>query len=133
MTVSYVEYDLQDGFINNWLTAGPQATPVQNLPLKGEGYKSQIFQNFDMAKSGITKMPVERGPLNEGLFKIGTYEGSWIYTRCGDDHRVDLSTTLPVCHHLRSWAYTQLVAPAARQVHSDPAHRRTGESVDQRP
>ncbi|MDO8970633.1 MAG: hypothetical protein Q7U74_08095, partial [Saprospiraceae bacterium] len=116
MTLSYVEYELQHGFINNWLTAGPQSTPVQDLPAKGEGYRSQIFQKYASAKSGITKMPVERGPLTEGLFKIDKYEGSWNYTRCADDHRVDHSTSTPVCHHLRSWAYAQLTSPAARQV-----------------
>ena len=61
-------------------------------------------------------MPVERGPLTEGLFRIDKYEGSWEYRRCADDHRVDHSTSMPICHHLRSWAYTQLSAPAPRQV-----------------
>ena len=46
MTISYVEYDLQDGFINNWLTAGPQATPVEDIPLTGKGFKSLSFKNM---------------------------------------------------------------------------------------
>jgi hypothetical protein len=57
-------------------------------------------------------MPVERGPLTEGLFKIGTYEGSWSYTRCSEDHFIDQSISLSACHYLRSWAYTRLVSDA---------------------
>jgi len=117
MTISYVEYDLQDGFINHWLTAGPQATPVQDLAsLQNETFKPQIIQENYTAKSGITRMPVERGPLTEGLFKIGAYEGSWSYTRCADDHTIDHSTTTAACQHLRSWAYTQLLAVQAGPV-----------------
>lgn len=116
MTISYVEYDLQDGFINNWLTAGPQSTPVQDLPAKGAQFRPQVFNKFDSPKSGISKMPVERGPLTEGIFKIENFQGSWSYYRCAEDHRVDHSVTLPTCHHLRAWAYTQLVSPADQKA-----------------
>ena len=115
MTISYVEYDLQDGYINNWLVAGPQATLVESINPK-EGNPSSSAPKSDSKKSGITKMPVERGPLTEGLFKIGNYEGSWSYFRCAEDHYVDLSATFPVQHHLRAWAYTQVTSPKAQPV-----------------
>ena len=31
MTCTYIDYDLHDGFVHNWLVAGPL-----NLPVKGE-------------------------------------------------------------------------------------------------
>ena len=31
MTVYYVSYALRNGFVHNWLVAGPQATPVADL------------------------------------------------------------------------------------------------------
>lgn len=109
MTLSYIEYPLQDGFIHNWLTAGPQAIPVPEMDSR-----ANIVQKHTQPKSGITKTPVERGPLTEGVFKIGGYEGNWVYTRCAEDHSIDHSATFAACHYLRSWAYTQLVSPSAQ-------------------
>ena len=114
MTISTVEYDLQDDYIGNWLTAGPQAISVQDREsFKGDDFRSKIRAFYAVKKSGIRSMPVERGPLNEGLFKIGEYEGSWSYTRCPEDHFIDHSKTYPTSHFLRSWAYTQVASPAA--------------------
>jgi hypothetical protein len=114
MTVSYVEYDLHDGFIDHWLTAGPQASPIQDLTGGiDETTKVQIIQKNYSAKPGTGKTPVERGPLSEGLFKIGTYEGSWSYARCAEDHTLDHSTTTATAQHVRAWAYTQLQAAQA--------------------
>ena len=114
MTILTVEYDLQDEYICNWLTAGPQAISVQDLePFKGEDFRSKIRAFYALKKSGIRATPVERGPLSEGLFKIGEYEGSWTYTRCPEDRFIDHSKTFPTCTFLRSWAYTQVASPAA--------------------
>jgi len=110
MPISYLEYDLKNGYIQHWLTAGPQAIPIKDLEgISSDDFKQRIIHSYYEKKPGITHMPVERGPLTEGLFNIGSYEGSWTYTHCGEDHFIDQSIILDSCHYLRSWAYTRLV------------------------
>ncbi len=91
MSIEYVYYDLHHGFIDNWLTAGPQIIPVKDAKqIPGhEDIRLQIARHFYEKGSGIRKQPVERGPLSEGTFKIGEYEGSWLYYPCREDHFVD--------------------------------------------
>ncbi len=113
MTITTIEYDLQDNFIVNWLTAGPQTILVPDFEkFAGDGFRSKIRAFYAVKKSGIRTAPVERGPLSEGLFKFGEFEGSWSYTRCPEDHFIDHSKTFPACHFMRSWAYTQIASPA---------------------
>jgi hypothetical protein len=117
MAVSYLHYDLHDGYIHNWLIAGPQVIEVSNLDdFEGEDVERQIVRRYTMEASGITEMPVERGPLSEGTFTIGEYEGAWSYARALVDHTVDLSDTYPTCSYLRAWAYAQVEVSSAQQV-----------------
>ena len=116
MRISYIQYDLEKGFVHNWLVAGPQAIPVDIERFNGDHFKQRIAQSYHEAESGITKTPVERGPLTEGIFKVGDYTGSWSYFSCREDHFVDQSATYPTCHYLRSWAYTQAVSETAQEV-----------------
>jgi len=117
MPPSSVYYELVNGFIKNWLVAGPQTIPVNNLDgFKGDDLKQQIARSFYEKKSGITRQPVECGPLAEAEFKIGNYLGCWTYYRCQEDHFVDHSGNYPACTYLRSWAYTQLVSETTQQV-----------------
>ena len=108
-----VHYNLEHGFIQNWLVAGPQSIPVELGQFRGKKVRHQIVQHFYETTSGITKTPVERGPLNMGTFQMGDYTGSWSYHACREDHLVDHSGTYAVPHYLRSWAYTQLVSKTA--------------------
>jgi hypothetical protein len=110
MSIEYVYYDLHKGFIDNWLVAGPQLIPVKDAKqIPGhEDIRLQIARHFYEKGSGIHKQPVERGPLSEGVFKIGEYEGSWLYYPCREDHFVDSSVTSPAYVYLRSWAYVQI-------------------------
>ena len=74
MPPSSVYYELVNSFIKNWLVAGPQTIPVNNLDgFKGDDLKQQIARSFYEKKSGITRQPVECGPLAEAEFKIGNY------------------------------------------------------------
>ena len=70
----YVNYNLENGFIDNWLVAGPQEIPVELDQLQGENFKSKLVQEYYQSESGITKTPVERGPLTKGLF-------GWVITK----------------------------------------------------
>lgn len=115
MTFAYAVYDLQAGFVDNWLCAGPQAIPAQAAqPYLRLEAQREILKRFREEKSGVNKTPVEPGPLAEAKLKVGAYEGEWAYYRCNEDHWVDHSATYPACHFMRSWAYTQLVSPAAQ-------------------
>ncbi len=115
MTVSYASYELQDGYINHWLTAGPQAIPLddemRNVPASA---REDLAQRFYDSNSGIHKQPVEPGPLEEAAFKIGSYQGEWSYIGCREDHFVDHSAAYPGYQYLRAWAYTRLVCTAAQ-------------------
>ncbi len=111
MTVSHVAYELNNGFIMNWLTGGPQVIPLEgNEAAPGVSFKEQVAAHFYEAKNNISKMPVEPGPLSESAFTVGEFTGQWAYYRCGDDHLVDRSTTASAHCFARAWAYTQLVS-----------------------
>jgi len=115
MTQWFLRYGLQDGFIHNWLVAGPQSIPV-NEPGAGAPSLSrrQLATHFWQPDSGIEDAPSEQakfsvsGP-NETLTQL-----SWRYLRCEDDHLVELADHYPPRHYLRAWAYTELIAPTAQ-------------------
>ncbi len=114
MAVSYLEYQLENGYIHNWLVAGPQAIPVTDLHrFDGEDYKLQIARSY--AEQEAVQMP----PLHEGLraverdtFTLGDTTLTWQYARCLDDHFVDLTAFYHTCHYLRAWAYSQVISPS---------------------
>ena len=110
MSIAYVYYDLHKGYIDNWLVAGPQGIPVGNeKPWPGyDDVRQQIARRYYEKGSGIQKQPVERGPLTEGLFTIGDYQGSWTYYPCREDHFIDGSVSFPTYLYMRSWAYVQI-------------------------
>ena len=117
MTVSYAMYNLQDGYLNNWLAAGPQAISLRELSNSDWPDDSvKIITRLLEVKSNITNSAVERGPLNEGNFELDGYHGQWEYYKCGEDHLVDLSTSYPISHYVRAWAYTELYSPVERMV-----------------
>ncbi|MBL7183532.1 MAG: hypothetical protein ISS50_03675, partial [Anaerolineae bacterium] len=135
MSIYYVGYDLQNGYIHNWLVAGPQAIPVQAViaseakqsPSRKEEIASsqktllamtraeqsslQIARYHFEEDSGVTQLPVEGETL-----AVGDAELTWNYVRCLDDHFVDLSDFYPTCHYLRAWAYARVVSPASQEV-----------------
>src|SRR6266508_3654459 len=116
MRPRYVHYDLERGFIHNWLVAGPQTIPIELEEIQGYQLKQQLAKRYYQTKSGITQIPVERGPLDKGLFQVGDYSGSWNYYACREDHFVENSGVYPARQYLRSWAYTQLDSKKAQEV-----------------
>jgi hypothetical protein len=114
MTIAHHAYDLQDGFLHNWLAAGPQ---VLRLP-EGETATAPqaVRRHFYRPELEITGQPVERGPLSAGIFQAGEYQGSWEYYRCQEDHLVDHTPEADSPGYLRSWAYAELVAPVDMEV-----------------
>jgi len=139
MSIAYVYYGLQQGFIHNWLVAGPQVIAIrEDKALTGyDEMRLQIARHYYEKGSGIHNQPVERGPLSEGLFKIGEFQGSWEYYACREDHFVDHSISYPAFLYLRSWAYVQIecdrrqeaslvltsCGPADVWLNGEPVHR----------
>jgi hypothetical protein len=112
MPVHYVRYELENGYIHNWLVAGPQAIPVLDLErYQGNDWKLQIAQHYYDANSGVTQTPVQDEPLQIGDAKL-----EWNYFRCDDDHFVDRTAFYHTCHYLRAWAYSRVVSPSAQAV-----------------
>jgi hypothetical protein len=112
MTVYYVGYNLQSGFIHNWLVAGPQAIPVSDLePFRGDDFKFQVARHYFDPDSGITASPVQ-----DATFSVDGEQLAWQYVRCLDDHFVDLTGFYPSCHYLRAWAYARVASPSAQEV-----------------
>ena len=112
MPTHLVRYELESGYIHNWLVAGLQAIPVTDLDrFQGEDWKMQIARHYYQADSNVTQMPVENAP-----FEIGEAKLEWHYYRCDDDHFVDGTAFYHTCHYLRAWAYSQVVSPSAQEV-----------------
>ena len=112
MLKSLVEFDLQDGYVHNWLVAGPQVMPLApSTEFQPVGLNDEFIQKFFPQKSEINIAPVERGPLTNGKFVIGDYQGEWNYYRCRDDHFVNHSGRQTARSILRSWAYCQIFSP----------------------
>lgn len=113
MTISYARYDLENGYIHNWIVAGPQVIPVTDREhFTGEDYRLQIARRYYTGDSGVTETPAELGrlALNDGT------ELAWRYVRCREDHFVDLTAFYHTCHYLRAWAYARVVSPADHEV-----------------
>lgn len=117
MVIGYVSFDLADGYIDHWLVAGPQVIrlPEHDLPFDPSS-REAIARRYYEAESLVIGLPVERGPLSEGVFRVGDYEAAWSYLRCREDHLVDHTAHSRPGHYLRSWAYIQLVSDGPQSV-----------------
>jgi hypothetical protein len=110
--ISYLEYQLQNGYIDNWLVAGPQAIFVPDLDrFEGEDFKLQIARHYYEREQGLAQLPAERD-----TFAVGDTTLAWRYVRCRDDHFVDLTAFYHTCHYLRAWAYAEVICPATQEV-----------------
>ncbi|MEA3345144.1 MAG: hypothetical protein U9Q78_02685, partial [Chloroflexota bacterium] len=125
MSTYYIPYDLhEEGYIDNWLVAGPQEIPVSDLErFSGEEFELQIARHYYEEDSGVTQSPREWEPP----LTIGDEDFRWRYTRCREDHFVDLSgspgptgrqarTGYPIPHYLRAWAYAEVRCPEAQEA-----------------
>jgi len=106
MTFSYLEYELYDGYIHNWLVAGPQAIAIPD-PERYTGEEPE--RKLQMARHYYTaENPIHQTPVDRESFTLDDTSLTWRYVRCLDDHFVDQSTFHHTWHYLRTWAYTQL-------------------------
>jgi len=110
MPVLYNPYELHDGYIHNWLVAGPV---VETVDQPCDALERWIKQNYSSIPQ-IKGRPVEQGPLTEGLYTVAGQQGAWRYYRCQEDHFLDHSSMFPTCRVVHSWAYTELISPTAQ-------------------
>ncbi|HET9222543.1 MAG TPA: hypothetical protein VFO07_08570, partial [Roseiflexaceae bacterium] len=111
MPISHLEYQLNNGYIHNWLVAGPHATFVPDLErFDGPDFKLRIARHYHERDSGIVQTPTERD-----TFAAGDTTLTWRYARCRDDHFVDLTAFYHTCHYLRSWAYAEVICPEPQE------------------
>ncbi len=112
MTQWFLRYELQDGYIHNWLMAGPQLIPVHEPMLT----RQQLAARYGQTDSGIAETPCEQAKFSVSGPTETPSQLSWRYLRCEDDHLVDFANAYPPRHYLRAWAYTELIAPTAQIV-----------------
>jgi len=122
MPISSLKYPLRNGYIDNWLVAGPQAIAVLDLERFGEqnlqadggrGLRLPIARHYYEHDAGIAETPAERAKLTVDQATL-----IWAYVSCGDDHFVDLTAFHHTTHYLRAWAYAQLACPSAQSATS---------------
>jgi hypothetical protein len=112
MTEITLHYPLVNGYIHNWLVAGPQAIEVAELErFSGAEYKLQIAQYYYQPEYGLQGNPIEFGAC-----QYGDFNGKWRYLRTLHDHLVDLSVFHHITHYLRAWAYTEIDSPFDQEI-----------------
>lgn len=90
MVEAYLEYQLQHGYIDHWLVAGPQAITVPDLDqFEGDDFKRQIARAYAEQHAA----PDMKDPIEHDSLILGEATLSWRYVRCLDDHFVDLTET----------------------------------------
>lgn len=112
----WLTYPTVEGFIHDWLVAGPLASPVPNLDdFPGADFKAQIARHRHRKETGIPGTPAELQTF--APFDSDT-ELTWKAYRAEDDHFVDLSAFYHTCHHLHSWAFCGVDSPQAQSVNA---------------
>ena len=112
MKIGTLEYPLVNGYIHNWIVAGPQAVEVKDLErFTGPDWKMQIAKHYYQAEPGLDSTPVEYTKIESGEFI-----GEWNYVRTKDDHFVDVSAFYHLTHYLRAWAYAEIASPSEQEI-----------------
>lgn len=114
-----ISYSLENGFIHNWLVAGPHAQPVDKLERfgpTGAAQKAHIAQEYHRSDAGIVDLPVELEKVVVAGVGGKVQELTWRAYTCDDDHYVDLSAFYHTCHHVTAWASVQIECTEAADV-----------------
>ena len=109
MSVNSLVYPLKDGYIHNWLVAGPKATPIpgpDRVKQDENSYKLQISQQYYRAIA--VEATLSEPPVDQGIIEIEGERLTWNYVRCQEDHFIDVSNVNPTWQHLKTWAYTEI-------------------------
>jgi hypothetical protein len=114
---SYLEYELHEGYIHNWVVAGPQAREVDGAEGANEHARNEHARKLEIAQEVYTPdCEVTEMPVAQRTFAVGDDTLTWDYVRCRDDHFVNCSTFYHTWHYLRAWAYSQVDVIDAAEV-----------------
>jgi hypothetical protein len=113
MNINFLDYPLQDGYIHNWLIAGPLLSPLSSLEYPD---KAKIFDQYSDATYPLFGGESSKAPADQGALELGEHKSSWHYIRCHIDHFVEITEHAPSWSHLRAWAYTQIKAPTEQEI-----------------
>lgn len=110
--VDHLPYHLVDGFVHNWLVAGPQAIVIPDAEYKfNPPLRPPVVVKLRREDSQINSSPVEGDS-----FAVDGTTLPWRYRACADDHLIDLTGFHHNSRYLRAWAYTVLESSAERSV-----------------
>jgi hypothetical protein len=115
MATNLIRYKLLNGYVQNWLVAGPLLQAIPNADTAGSVTSLRVIQRYYEPESGVGEPPVDQGPLGPLTTRHPLL--TWRYCPCREDHFVDLTTTSPAWAYLRGWAYAQLTIATAQHVH----------------
>jgi hypothetical protein len=115
MATSILKYALSDGFIHNWLVAGPLSVQVDDDHFSpDQNVEEDVLKRYYEVESGVSEQPVDLGSL--GQISQVHPELTWRYYSCREDHLIDFSAFHPTCLYQRAWAYVQLEVPTSQEV-----------------
>jgi len=110
-----LNYNLNDGFIHNWLVAGPLQNDLSPEQLYGDLIQDQKLSKLSLIKgSGVTLPPVDSGNLGEISEQYPQIY--WRYFTCQNDHFVNFNGYYHIPKFLESWAYSKLLIPIRQKV-----------------
>lgn len=116
---SYLEHRLVNGYVHNWLVAGPRVLPVpvlKSFPGNGDDRQlERIYQHLpEETRQHTVDLSVEPQEMTD--VEVGESRLTWRYLRCLDDHLVDLSGSYPLWNYLSAFAYTVIKLPSAQKA-----------------
>ena len=114
MPVSFLHYKLLNGYNMNWLVAGPQTLQFP-IDLQSNSI-TEITPILFPPDSGISQLPVERGPIDDGTFQVGDFQGVWKYFRCDEDRLIHFPAPYSPTIYLRTWAFSQIKSRIEREA-----------------
>src|SRR5258706_13834875 len=114
MPNTLLHYNLSNGFVHNWLVAGPLLAHVPDAETLRPNSTQQWLQSQYDPESGVGSAPVDLDPL--GPLTKDNPLLVWHYYACRDDHYVDFTTAYPAWGYMRGWAYAQLNVAAAQDA-----------------
>jgi len=100
-----------NGYIDQWLVAGPQAIAVTDrATLDQSNLKAAVIDAYHSPDLPMSERPAEVATLTVADPQ-GEIALPWRIVTVGADHFVDCSTFYHTCHYLRTWAYAGVVSP----------------------
>lgn len=99
-----------DGFIDDWLVAGPQAVPVDPARFPAAAFKPAVARALHKPGHGLGQAPLQFAPALAADPQL-----AWRVAHCDEDHFVYGTDFYPTPHFVQCWAYAAVELPDAWQ------------------